>query len=464
MSTRNGRSDWGFALIEVLAVMLIAGCLATIGASQYSHWREKTYLTTVRVDAKQIGDALQREVADGTVTTGLVVQDDEDVTLDGREVGTVSNHSKVTGFNTYDGEVIVSVYRGEDPESALAYASYSSVKGGLCRSGFGPVQPCDPLQGVGDNTETDDDPPAPAPTQPPATVEPPSGVGDETETDDEDPPAPSVAEIVNPTAFVRSPVVSGLACKDGSKIVNDANSSGATRVNLTFEWSPVAGATKYDVHLTPLQPGGAKESFKTTVVGTTVSFPMPRPKTQWGNPIAGQDTSYYGQYSIRVLPHVDGRSGDPQYTTLQYEHWSIGCWGNVTFDNQRPPLPMYNPNSLTYTIEKNDSKTTTGYADVTFRWTGVEGATKYRISVFTTDKNKKWGADRYVSDPELLVRFPRKQLDQYNNPVGGQNADYYDTYWVRIQPIGTSWDSDARYRMFRYYHHDQGLHSPDGYY
>lgn len=460
----NGRTrtDHGFALVEVLAVMAIVGALATIATTQYGHWRDKAYLTTVRADARNIGDALQREhLSKSTDTVSTVVQDGHDITLNGSETGVLSDGSKITGFTSNTDSIIFSIYHGRSPETAVAYASYSSVDGGLCRSGFGPVQPCDPLTGVGD--ETTEQPPGDTTVPPPATPTTPVGVGDDTDEDPE-PEEPPTTEIVNPTTFVRSAVVSGVACRDGSQIINQANNTGATSVNLTFDWPAVAGATKYDVHLTPLQPGGSKQSFKTTVIANTVAFPMPRPQTKWGSPVAGEDTSYYGQYSIRVLPFVDGRSGDPQYTTLQYEHWSIGCWGNIPFDNRRPPLPMYNPNSLTYTLDKHDSHTATGYADVTFRWTGVEGATKYRISVFATDTNKRWGADRYVSDPELVVRFPRKQLDQYNNPVGGQNADYYDTYWVRIQPIGSSWDSDARYRMFRYYHNDQGLHSPDGYY
>lgn len=479
----NGRDDSGFALVEVLAVMVIMGMLAVVGTTQASNWRTKAHLTAVRADAKQTGDSLLREIAEHVVDRD-VTQSGRAVMLGSEPVTTITKGSKVTGFDTYNNEVAISVYRGEDPEHADMYASYSSVDGGLCKSGLGPVQPCDPLDGsepptgdtdeegsdVGAGDETDN------PDAPPATSPNGVGSGDETDPDEQGggsndtpvgeitPKEEPVALITNPNDYSRAPIPTGLACTNGSQIVSQANNTGATSVNLEMKWNPVAGASKYDVHLTPVTPGGSMQSFKTTTKTNTITFNMPRPKVKWGQPIAGEDTSFYGNYSFRVLPHVDGKSGDPQYLNLQYNHNNIGCWGNITFDQQRPPVTMFNPYSIAYTIDKHDSKTSNGYADVHFTWDGVNDATKYRVSVFSSDKNNKYGADTYVTGTELDVRFPRKQLDQYSNPVGGQDADFYTTYWVRIQPIGSTWDGDARYRMFRYYHHDQGLHAPDGYY
>ena len=441
------RNDRGFALIETLLVIVIVGALGSMAVTQYANWRERAHLSVVRADAKQLGDALYATVQGDDIAAGAAaVQTDEAVVLLGDRVASVSPGSQVSGFDTNGQHVRVSVhFGGGGPESARVWASYSSAEGGLCGSGRGPVQPCDPLDGSEPTPE-----PSPTPETPPTTTPPPA-------------PPTGPATVTTPTTFVKTPHPTGLACVNGSSIVSEANSSGARNVDLVFEWNPVAGASKYDVHLTPLQAGGSKPSVARVVSGTSMTVTMPRPATQWGNPLSGEDTSFYGQYSLRVLPHIGGKTADPNYVTVQYEHWSIGCWGNVTFDNRRGPLPLPDPHSLSYTMTTHDS-TSGGHAAVDFRWATVPGAERYRVSIFADDPDNQYGTDRVVNDGQLVVHFPRKALDQYGNPVGGQNAPFYTTYWVRIQPLGEDWDGDARYRKFRYYHHDHTLHAPDGYY
>ena len=51
--------DGGFTLLETLAVMVIIGLLAAITVPQIAKWREKAYITSLKTDARNIGNAVE---------------------------------------------------------------------------------------------------------------------------------------------------------------------------------------------------------------------------------------------------------------------------------------------------------------------------------------------------------------------------------------------------------------------
>lgn len=58
--------DGGFTLLETLAVMVIVGLLAAITVPQISKWREKAYDTSLKTDARNVGNAVEAEYVDNS--------------------------------------------------------------------------------------------------------------------------------------------------------------------------------------------------------------------------------------------------------------------------------------------------------------------------------------------------------------------------------------------------------------
>ena len=70
--------DNGFTLLETLAVMVIVGLLAAITVPQIAKWREKAYITSLKTDARNIGNAVEAFYVDDqkyptTVQFGVLV-------------------------------------------------------------------------------------------------------------------------------------------------------------------------------------------------------------------------------------------------------------------------------------------------------------------------------------------------------------------------------------------------------
>ena len=70
--------DSGFTLLETLAVMVSIGLLAAITVPQIAKWREKAYITSLKTDARNIGNAVEAFYVDDqkyptTVQFGVLV-------------------------------------------------------------------------------------------------------------------------------------------------------------------------------------------------------------------------------------------------------------------------------------------------------------------------------------------------------------------------------------------------------
>jgi prepilin-type N-terminal cleavage/methylation domain-containing protein len=316
--------------------------------------------------------------------------------------------------------------------------------------------PTDPTSGT-PTTGTPTTPPSgtPSPDAPSPTTPPPGTT---------DPPIiPTTGAMLTPGDYKPIAPITAMICpNDSGQLVNQLNTTGQTTVDLTFDWSDVPGATSYDVHLTPLAGETSKISVAENVPTSKHTFRLPRAAVdQWGTPKPGQDQPYYSKYAIRILPHVGPLSGEPYYRVFQYLHYSIFCFEpNASNNDEHRVAPI---NQIIRETVWAELTKLTDTAEVTLSWAPVPNATAYRVSMFSDTTGNKYGINYTTSAPSAAIKFPRQAVDQWGNPQG-PTPDFYDTYWVRIQPIGADWDGDPRYRKMRYYHWENTIvHSPDGY-
>lgn len=114
------------------------------------------------------------------------------------------------------------------------------------------------------------------------------------------------------------------ASPDGQSPLGPFTANAAPNDNtLNLTWTE-SKATSYVVTIVSTStPSLYGTEFSTTTLGATLTFPQ-RVRDQWGNPL--QKGSYYGKYSLRILPMAGGQAGDPVYKTVQYQANDFTIW------------------------------------------------------------------------------------------------------------------------------------------
>jgi type II secretory pathway pseudopilin PulG len=421
-------------MLETLVVMVIVGLMAGIVLVQVKNWREKVVLTEVIQDARTMGSSVVAASAffatyQPITTAGNPVV----ISVEGTKIGSLTRTNKITGYLVGDNDFTFSIYNGASPETANAFATYNAKRGGVCASGFGPVQACKIELASPNPTATPGNPAPPVPA-------PSSGSGATTPA----PTGPAVAEA-NVLVAARPGPIAAAVCPATDPLVANLKASRAPEAVLPFSWDASPGADSYVVELSPILPGNLSAyKFSKQVTGTSTTFALPRQSLDAaGNP-TGTAPAEYGAYSLRIVPVRAGVTGEPFYRVFNYSHAAIAC-SSVTptpEDSRVSPLGQIPAASITKTSVRNAT-----YEDITFKWGAASGATRYKFTLVSTKSGTKWGTEKYVTDTSITVRLPRGT---------GETADFYDVYDLLIVPQTSAADGDVRVRQYRHFHSETG--------
>ena len=112
--------DGGFTLLETLAVMVIIGLLAAITVPQIAKWREKAYITSLKTDARNIGNAIEAFYVDDQ----LYPTDEQFTTLiTGADVKLNPGNSSVAADYTVTGQTFIFKVKSNKTTKVATYSS-----------------------------------------------------------------------------------------------------------------------------------------------------------------------------------------------------------------------------------------------------------------------------------------------------------------------------------------------------
>ena len=201
--------------------------------------------------------------------------------------------------------------------------------------------------------------------------------------------------------------------------------------DIRFTWAGASGASSYVV--TVKSQNGSYPYDKTqTVSAAAADFRFDRLADMSNGQPSTAPSPFYTKYIVRVMPMSGGIPGDPLYFTYQYEHYnSSNCyWSEPT---GAAPLGSAAPITCPAAVTVGG---TGGYSDVTVGWTSSSGATSYSVTMMNADRS--YGGEVSVTGTSTSFRIMRPSPES-------DNAPYFATYSVRVQPMKGSQAGDPVY-------------------
>ena len=239
---------------------------------------------------------------------------------------------------------------------------------------------------------------------------------------------PGTGEVsANPVLAVRPESPSKQAC---AALLSDLEMRPNNFADIRFSWTG-GGATAYVVTVRSKDGSYAYDQTQ-TVRSPRAEFRFGRMKSdEYGKPTAGT-SPFYTKYTVRVMPMNGNTSGDPLYFTYEYEHYkSNNCyWSEPTGAS---PVGSVAPLVCAAPVTVGGAA---GYSDLGISWASSSGATSYSVTMVNPDRS--YGGEVSVTGTSTSFRIMRPSPES-------DNAPYFATYSVRVQPMKGSQAGDPVY-------------------